>query len=141
MTAPDQRVLHLLQLAAHRVRTGVDRDGIAIAGVTMAQAGALFVIHAKPGATQREIAQALRQRESAVTSMIGRLLEARLVERKSSKADDRAWSLFLTPKGSKALLELRKVLHRINARLTDALGEDGVQQLANSLRIIADMEF
>jgi len=123
------------------VRTDVDRDGSAIAGVTMAQAGALFVIHANPGATQREIAQALKQRESAVTGMITRLLEARLVERKSSATDDRAWSLFLTPKGSKALLELRKVLNRINARLTDVLGEDGVQQLAHSLRTIASMEF
>jgi len=141
MAASDQRVLHLLQLAAHRVRTDVDRDGIAVAGVTMAQAGALFAIHAKPGATQREIAQALRQRESAVTGMIARLLEGKLVERKSSAADDRAWSLFLTPKGAKALLELRKVLNRINARLTDALGEEGVQQLADSLRTIASMEF
>ena len=140
MSASDQRVLHLLQLAAHQVRTQVDRRGIAIAGVTMAQAGALFVIHGKPGATQREIAQALRQRESAVTGMIARLLQARLVERRNSAEDERAWSLFLTPKGSKALVELRKVLNETNAKLTEALGEDGLHQLAAALRAVANLE-
>ena len=140
MAAPEHRVLHLLQLAAHRVRTHGDRRGIAIAGVTMPQAGALFVIHGKPGATQREIAQALKQRESAVTSMVTRLLEAKLVERKSSADDERAWSLYLTPKGAKALVELRKLLNEMNARLTDALGEDGMQQLGAALRIISGME-
>lgn len=141
MPAPDQRVLHLLQLAAHQVRTQADRRGIAVAGVTMAQAGALFVIHGNPGATQREIAQALRQRESAVTGMISRLLQARLVERKASADDERAWALFLTPKGVKALAELRKVLNEVNTRLTQTLGEDGLRQLAASLRAVADLQF
>jgi DNA-binding MarR family transcriptional regulator len=141
MAASDQRVLHLLQLAAHRVRTHGDRSGIAVAGVTMAQAGALFAIHSKPGATQRELARMLKQGESAVTAMVTRLLEAKLVERRTSAVDERAWSLFLTPKGAKALLELRKLLNEMNARLTDALGEDGVQQLAAALRLIGSMEF
>lgn len=140
MSASDQRVLYFLQLAAHRLRTHSDRKGIAVAGVTTAQAGALFVIAGKPGVTQREIARALRQQESAVNGMIARLLEARLVERKDSASDNRAWSLFLTRKGTKALKALRKVLNDINARLIGALGEDGVRDLAASLRAIMSLE-
>ncbi len=137
---PDQRVLHLLQLAAHRLRTHSDRRGLETAGVTTAQAGALFVIAGQPGVTQKEIAQALKLRESAVTAMIARLLEARLVERSSSASDKRAWSLHLTDKGAKALQLLRVELDRLNAKLGEALGEDGMQQLSTALRAIVGLK-
>lgn len=122
------------------MRTHSDRKGISAAGVTTAQAGALFVIAGKPGVTQREIARALKQQESAVNGMIARLLEAKLVERKDSASDNRAWSLFMTRKGERALKALRKVLNDINARLTGALGEDGIRDLAASLRTILSMK-
>ena len=137
---PDQRVLHLLQLAAHRLRKHSDRRGLETAGVTTAQAGALFVIAGQPGATQREIAQALKLRESAVTAMIARLLEARLVERSSSASDKRAWSLHLTDKGAKALAALRVELDQLNAKLGEALGDDGMQQLSAALRTIVSLK-
>lgn len=136
----DQRILHLLQLAAHRMRTHSDRKGLEAAGVTTAQAGALFVIAGKPGATQKEIAEALQQRESAVTGMITRLLDAKLVERRPSATDNRAWSLHLTAKGGKALGTLRLVLDELNARINEALGEDGVKQFAAALRAIGGMK-
>lgn len=139
-SARDQRVLHLLQLAAHHLRTHSDRRGLETAGVTTAQAGALFVIAGQPGVTQKEIALALKLRESAVTAMIGRLLEARLVERSSSASDKRAWSLQLTDKGEKALLALRIELDQINAKLGEALGEDGMQQLSAALRAIIGLK-
>src|SRR5882762_2539964 len=136
---PDQRILHLLQLAAHRLRTHSDRRGLETAGVTTAQAGALFVIAGQPGVTQREIAEALQQRESAVTAMIARLLEARLVER-SSASDNRAWSLHLTDKGANALAALRIELDQLNAKLGEALGEDGMQQLSAALRTVVGLK-
>lgn len=140
MSAGNEHVLHLLQLAAHRLRTYSDRRGIEVAGVTSAQAGALFVIADNPGAAQREIAQALKQQESAVNSMVARLLEAGLVERNNNPSDKRAWALYLTPKGKKSLKAIQSVLNEINERIDDALGEEGIHDLALSLQSIMNMK-
>lgn len=140
MEKPEQHVLHLLQVAAHRVRTHTDRRGLVVAGITTAQAGALFVIADRPGVTQREIAKALKLRESAVTGMIARLHRAGLVERRYNSSDQRARSWMLTQTGQEALQSLRTVLDEVNGRLTDALGEEEFYRLDRLLQLIVDSD-
>ncbi len=139
MVRDNPHIFHMLQLAAHRLRSRADRRGMAVAGVTAAQAGAMFVIAENPGATQRLLADALRQ-QSAVTTMVSRLMSADLAERRPHPEDARAWALHLTPKGKKALRLIKVEIDLINDALTSALGPRGMEQLAKSLNEILSLD-
>lgn len=137
MSITDERIYHLLQLAAHRMRVYADERFLAAAGITTAQAAALHVISGKPGITQRGVALALKQRESAMTAMIKRLCEARLLERQDSENDSRAWALFLTKKGEAALTGIGRPLDLVNERLSAAIGNRNVGEFAEILKFLA----
>lgn len=137
MSIADERIYHLLQLAAHRMRVYADEQCLAAAGITTAQAAALRIISGKPGITQRGVALALKQRESAMTAMVKRLCDAQLLERQERENDSRAWALFLTEKGEGALANIRAPLDQINARLSIAIGSRDAGQFAEILRLLA----
>jgi DNA-binding MarR family transcriptional regulator len=123
--ADDERFYFLLTAASHRMRVVADRRCLERVGITAAQAGAMWAIEERPGATQRDVAQALNLVESAVTTMVGRLLEAGMVKRTRSKTDARAWTVSVTPKGRKALAEIAAELEDFDA---DMLAGVSVQQ-------------
>ena len=132
-----ERLYHLLQTAAHRLKTRADRDSQGVAGVTAAQAAVMFVIARERGTTQRRVAEQLKLNESAVTGMVGRLMEAGFVARAPSPTDGRAWTVTLTPAGEAALDRFRVNLDALNAEITAALGgEAEVARFADGLRAI-----
>lgn len=137
MSISDEQIYHLLQLAAHRMRVYADEKCLAAAGITTAQAAALHIISGKPGITQRGVAAALKQRESAMTAMVKRLCDARLLERQESENDSRAWALFLTDHGEAALADIKGPLDQINKRLGAAIGNKDVGEFAEMLRLLA----
>jgi len=135
-----ERLYHLLQTAAHRLKTRADRDSQGTAGVTAAQAAVMFVIAREGGTTQRRVAEQLKLNESAVTGMVGRLMEAGFVSRAPSATDGRAWTVALTADGEAALERFRGNLELLNAEITAALGgEAEVAQFAAGLRAILDI--
>lgn len=139
--ARDHRLFHLLQITAHRVKIEADRATLAACGITAAQAAVLSVVARTPAATQKQVAQQLRQRESAVTTMVARLTEAGLLLRAPSPQDGRAWSLSLTPAGEAALAGFRAPLDDLNTALTHALGGDPqVETLALALKAILEAD-
>jgi len=131
------RLYHLLQLAAQRARKHADEAGIAAAGVSAAQGGAMFVIAGAPGVSQRELARSLGQQESAVTTMVARLMAAGFVDRAPHAGEVRSWSLTLTDKGAQALERLRLELEEINRRFEAVLGADELDLLADALDRLA----
>lgn len=132
-----ERLYHLLQTAAHRLKTRADRDSQGVAGVTAAQAAVMFVIARERATTQRRGAEQLKLNESAVTGMVGRLMEAGFVARAPSPTDGRAWTVTLTPAGEAALDRFRVNLDALNAEITAALGgEAEVARFADGLRAI-----
>lgn len=135
-----ERLYHLLQTAAHRLKTRADRDSQGVAGVTAAQAAVMFVIARERGTTQRRVAEQLKLNESAVTGMVGRLMEAGFVARAPSPTDGRAWTVTLTPAGEAALDRFRVNLDALNAEITAALGgEAEVARFADGLRAILEI--
>ncbi|MGD2132763.1 MAG: MarR family winged helix-turn-helix transcriptional regulator [Maricaulaceae bacterium] len=134
------RIYHHLQVAAHRLKTFADRDGLAHAGVTAAQSGAMFVIARTPGATQRDVAKALHQRESAVTTMVSRLIAGGFVRRDRAETDGRAWTLSLTRKGEKALGIVKARTQRMNAKLKAAMGDADHAALARALDAVMTVD-
>lgn len=135
-----ERLYHLLQTAAHRLKVMADRDSQDAAGVTAAQAAVMFVISREGATTQRRVAEQLQLNESAVTGMVGRLMGAGYVARAPSPTDGRAWQVSLTEAGEKALDRFRTHLAALNRQITDALGgEAEVARFAGGLRAILDM--
>lgn len=138
--AGEQRIFHLLQLAAHRVKTDGDRQSLDVAGISAAQAAVLFVVRKNPGATQRSVADALKIQESAVTAMVGRLVRDNLLTRRPAPEDRRAWRLELTDQAVAALDRFRPALDDLNRRITTAVGgAEAVEALAQALAAIIQM--
>ncbi|WP_208720254.1 MarR family winged helix-turn-helix transcriptional regulator [Amycolatopsis circi] len=134
--AADERLFFLLQSAAHRLRVEGDRRCLAAAGVTTSQLGALFAVHDQPGLTQRELAAELGQRESAITAMTARLIEAGLIVRQQHPEQHRALVLDLTPEGNATLARLRPVIESFNRELHKLLG-DAFGPTSEALRQLA----
>lgn len=137
---PDQRLYFLLQRAAHRLRTTVDRRCLDTAGVTTAQLGALFAVHDRPGITQQQLARTLGLRESAVTALVGRLIGAGLLTKHAHPSEHRAVVLELTDRGTAALEAARPEIDRLNAELRALLGDRGFTETAAALHRLAFWE-
>ncbi|ALG10274.1 MarR family winged helix-turn-helix transcriptional regulator [Kibdelosporangium phytohabitans] len=118
----DQRLYFLLQRAAHQMRLVADRLCVNSAGITTAQLGALFAVQERPGITQQELAHTLGQRESAITAMVSRLVEAGLITKRTHPRQYRAIALDLTPVGRKALDKVRPVIDKFNEEMRAVIG-------------------
>lgn len=138
MTAHEERLYFLLQIAAHRLRTEADNALMDAAGLTTAQVAVLNLIATSGEVKQRDLAQRLKQNESAITAMIARLMKADLVSRRRSESDARSWLLELTETGVKTLKRVKKPFGDINSRLDKALGKSSATALAKQLEDIAD---
>ena len=135
------RVYSRLQFAAHRLKKAADRAVFHAAEVTTAQAAVLVLVSADQEVRQREIAAELGLNESAVTAMVERLMKLGYLDRTRSVSDGRAWNLFLTHDGRRALERIEGPFREINAKIEAALGEERVKTLASSLnRLVAEFE-
>ncbi|HKK53264.1 MAG TPA: MarR family transcriptional regulator [Myxococcota bacterium] len=138
MSASRARLYHRLQIAAHRLRRRADGALLEAAGVTTAQAAVLSLVADRGSCSQREIAQALGQQESAMTAMVRRLIEAGLIVRIRDERDGRAWRLSLTPEGRTALEAARGPFAEIDRALEEALGPDDLPRVAEALKRLSE---
>jgi MarR family transcriptional regulator, organic hydroperoxide resistance regulator len=127
-------------MAAARLRTIADERCWAAVGVTAAQAAVLFVVARTAGTSQRAVAEALRQRESAITAMVGRLTRAGLLERRPNPSDARAWELYLTAAGRRALTCIELELATLNEQIDRAVGAGHVHRFVDDLQALAELE-
>lgn len=132
-TASDLRLYFVMQTAAQRLKKFADQRLQRAARVSTAQAAVLTLIEASEPMTQREISRKLHQRESAVTTMVARLLKLELIERVRAPDDQRAWALTLTASGHTALKEARAAFDEVNERLSSTLDERALRELATAL--------
>ena len=134
--AGEVRLYMALQKAAHAFKKRADLALIETAGLTTAQAAVMAAIRNKSGATQRSVANALGLNESAVTAMIRKLMARKLIERRRSDRDARAWSLELSEEGEKLLAATGKPFGALNQALDESLGPDAIRQLSAKLDAI-----
>ena len=140
MSAGEHKLYFLLQVAAHRLRTDADNALLEAAGVTTAQAAVLRLVQETENPTQRQIANMLRQNESALTATVARLQKAGLLERTRSTQDRRAWTLAVTDKGRRALDKVAEPFSGINSRLDQAIAGIDPKKLAGALRAAAQLD-
>lgn len=135
------RLYSRLQLAAHHWKKAADRALLDAANITTAQAAVLVLVSADREVRQREIAAELGLNESAVTAMVERLMKLGYLDRARSASDGRAWDLFLTSDGRRALDRIERPFREINAKIEASLGEERVRDLVSSLnRLVAEFE-
>ena len=133
MARDPYRLIGRIQQVSHSLRKKSDRLLIDSAGVTTAQAGMLAVVADDPGCSQRDIARRLRLGEAAVVAAVGRLLNARLVERRVSDQDPRAAALSLTARGIATVGRAQQTYGVINGLVLEALGAEGRARFAELL--------
>jgi len=68
-------------------------------GLSIPQFDVLAALSEREGMTQRQLAEVLFVTKANVSGLIDRLVEARLVERRTGAQDRRSHALFLTQKG------------------------------------------
>ncbi len=133
MSAADDKIYFLLQQGAHVLKKESDKILIGEVGITTAQAAVLAMIENRKGTTQKQIAERLRQNESAITAMVSRLIDRGLVTKRRSKSDARVWQIQVTQKGAQATSKAKRHFSAINRRLDDAIGPSNSKAFAQQL--------
>jgi|SRR5581483_9021619 len=115
---PDRRLIFLLNVAQRRLQRLVAaqaKEG----GATSAQSGLLFVLGRTDGVLMGEAGAALDLGMPGISGLAERMAEAGLIEKRADPGDGRAWRLWLTASGRKALVRTKARVAELNARLTE----------------------
>lgn len=134
MSARRLRLFHLLQLAAHKLQKEADREISSVTNLTTAQAAVLSAVKVTDGTTQKQVAIALGQNESAITAMVARLERLSYISKTRNRHDPRAWQLSITDTGLDAIRETKRPFSRINKLIESELEPDEVLALADMLK-------
>lgn len=131
------RLYHRIQLAARLLQKTADRTLLETAELTTSQAAVLSIVKAEGGRGQRQIAQDLKQNESAVTAMATRLIALGLLVRERCESDRRVWLLRVTEEGERRLKAIAPAFTEVNARIEAELSDDEIEQLAALLERVS----
>ena len=121
-SGPDRRLIFLLSVAQRRVQRHVaalTKEG----GVTSAQSGLLFVLGRRDGALMGEAGAALDLGMPGISGLAERMVEAGLIEKRADPDDGRAFRLWLTAAGRKALARSKVGAAELNRRLADGFSD------------------
>ena len=132
MTSPrPHRLVYLLSVAQRRVQRALVASSVD--AVPPAQAGLLFVLGKRDGALMGEAGAALDLGPAGISGLVDRMAAAGLVERRADPDDARAFRIYLTAKGRKALLRAKDVAHETNARLMEGFSAQEIDVVARWL--------
>src|SRR5215475_9452618 len=129
--APDRRLIFLLNVAQRRLQRHLAGEGGA---VTAAQSGLLFVLGKRDGVPMGEAGAALDLGMPGMSGLVERTVAAGLIEKRADPDDGRAWRLWLTPAGRRALARAKAGVAELNARLTKGFSESEIDVVARWLR-------
>ena len=125
----DRRLIFLLNVAQRRLQRWLAGQG----RVTAAQSGLLFALGRREGVLMGEAGAALDLGMPGISGLVDRMIEARLIEKRADPNDGRAWRLWLTPSGRKALARAKAGVADLNARLTDGFTDAEIDIVARWL--------
>ena len=109
LTPPPTREIALkISVIARQMRKRFD-GSVGEIGITRSQWTTILVASKRPGATQREIAEALEMSEASAGRVIDRLCDDGMLERRPKPDDRRAHTIWLTPAAEPMLEKLSEV--------------------------------
>jgi len=126
----------LAQVGAHAAARFAER--LARLQLQPQHAGALRILSAKEGLTQRELADRLGMFPSRAVALVDDLEQRGLVQRHEDPEDRRSYALRLTEKGRRTLAEVGRVAREHQEALCKALEPRERDQLADLLLRIAE---
>jgi MarR family transcriptional regulator, organic hydroperoxide resistance regulator len=134
------RLFLLLDRAAHAVRQRLERRAQAELGITMVQLGALFHLAGDEGCLGKELASALGIQPAGVSTLVDRMEDAGLVQRRACTVDARAQRLHATAAGKRIVASARPVVAAMQAELTEGFTEAEIAIVARFLTAAASRE-
>ncbi|PKN71060.1 MAG: MarR family transcriptional regulator [Deltaproteobacteria bacterium HGW-Deltaproteobacteria-12] len=132
----ERRFIFLIGQARQRLTTRLDQALLEAAGITAAQSGALYYLKENDGCLFTELSGALGLDKSAITGLVDRLENKKLVERRLTPADRRAISIVLTDAGRDAANRCLKVTKEFNRAITEGLSEQEIEAFSKILQKI-----
>jgi len=133
----DRRFIFLLNVAQRRVQRVVAAQSPK-GRATAAQSGLLFVLGRRDGVLMGEAGAALDLGMPGVSGLVERAVEAGLIEKRADPDDGRAWRLWLTAAGRRALTRAKASAAELNARLTEGFSEAEIDVVARWLVSVQD---
>jgi DNA-binding MarR family transcriptional regulator len=128
----DRRLIFLLNVAQRRLQRWLATQAPR-GGVTAAQSGLLFVLGRRDGVLMGEAGAALDLGMPGISGLAERMVEAGLIDKRADPNDGRAWRLWLTASGRKALARSKAGVAELNARLTEGFSDAEIEIVARWL--------
>jgi DNA-binding MarR family transcriptional regulator len=128
----DRRLIFLLNVAQRRLQRWLAAQRPK-GGVTATQSGLLFVLGRRDGVLMGEAGAALDLGMPGISGLSDRMMEAGLIEKRADPSDGRAWRLWLTASGRKALARTKAGVAELNARLTEGFSDAEIEIVARWL--------
>lgn len=132
----DDRLIFLIGQARQRLYTQLDKALLAQAGVTAAQAGALFFLTQNDGCLLMALSRGLLLDKSAITRLVERLEKKALIARRPCDRDGRAVRVDLTPAGRQAAKACLTTVRAYNDRIKESFAEAEIRSFSRILQTV-----
>ena len=133
----DRRLIFLFNVAQRRVQRFVAAQAPK-GRVTAAQSGLLFVLGRRDGVLMGEAGTALDLGMPGISGLVERAVEAGLIEKRADPDDGRAWRLWLTAGGRRALTRAKANAAELNTRLSEGFTDAEIDIVARWLASVQD---
>lgn len=121
-----------LSVIARQMRLAFDQYAER-SGLTRAKWTLIATVASRPGATQRQIAEALEVREITAGRLIDRLCEEGYLKRRENPTDRRAYCVHLTSAAQPVLDKLDEIARLHETALFEGFSNDDIERLDDSL--------
>jgi DNA-binding MarR family transcriptional regulator len=135
---PDDRLIFLLGHARHRLYLALDQALLDRAGVTTAQAGAIFYLMSHDGCLLSQLSRGLMLDKSAITGLVDRMENKRLLASRDDPSDRRAKRVYLTRAGRDAAARALPVVKEQNRAIKRGFSRTEIESFSRILRTIID---
>lgn len=132
------RVWFRLMRLETRMRTAV-AEGLRRIGLSVPQCDVLTTLTEAEGISQQELAQRLYVTKGNISGLLDRLERAGLVERRSTAADRRQYSVYLTASGSAAAERAIALQHALIAATLGRLPSEKIAEFETLLIATRDL--
>jgi DNA-binding MarR family transcriptional regulator len=126
--------VHLLHRAAQCA--GEIFDAAMVAGITPRQLAVLVTVAEHEGLSQTDLTELTGIDRGTMADIVHRLIRKRLLQRRRSRTDARAYMLTLTDDGKEGLAEAMPLANGVDARILDALPKSRRQEFVRALRTV-----
>lgn len=127
----DPRLVYLLSVAQRRMQRSVATWSPK--GVTATQSGLLLVLGQRDGALLGEAGAALDLGMAGISGLVDRTVEAGLIVKRAHPDDGRAWQLWLTAAGKRALARVKAGAAELNSQLKEGFTDAEIDVVARWL--------